>query len=374
MTYLSELFEVYPSEPRVTLPLGLRANDVIFAAGLSGADPLTGRAQGGIETQMRRALASLRQLVERGGGSPADVLHVRAALSDEQTAAGLEAPWQEMFGDASPAPVLEVVVAPLPEGYAVQLDVIASRGGAASPAEAGSEELSLGGDDRPASGMRLGPLVFLQAVTATGYEGMDTRGQIDGAFDNMERLFEQAGANTGQVLRIAGFLRDLGEKDLLNEKMVQVFPDASQKPVHKYVPSVLPPGVSFCLQTIAYAGEERRILEMEGVRHNDPISLGARAANLIVSSRVQARLEPTPEAQAARLLEQHARRLLEQEGGGIENLTQAVFGIGDLAYRYAVESEWRKLWPQGSRMPRLDVTLADFPHSPMPRLEFIALL
>jgi 2-iminobutanoate/2-iminopropanoate deaminase len=373
MASLKEIFEVYPSDPRVTLPLGLRVNDAIYGAGLSGADPMTGRAEGDAESQMTRALASLRDLVERGSLGPEDVLHVRAVVSDEAAAPSLEGPWRAMF-ESSERAVLEVVVSPLPPGYAVRLDVVASRDGAASPAEAGIRELSLAGDAGPAHVMRIGPLVFLPAVTTSDVAGQDTRTQIDGAFENMERLLEGAGTDHSQVLRIAGFLRDLSEKDLLNQKMIDVFPDPSQKPVHKYVPSVLPPGVEFCLQVIAYDGEERRILEMEGVRHNDPISLGARAGNLLVSSRVQARLEATPEEQTARLLDQHARRLLEQEGGGLENLTQAVVGIGDAAYRSAVEREWRKLWPEGSSRPRLDVIQADFPHSPLPRLEFIALV
>jgi hypothetical protein len=155
--------------------------------------------------------------------------------------------------------------------------------------------------------------------------------------------------------------------------MVRRFPEASDRPVHKYVPAALPPGVQFALQAIALEGGPRRIVEMEGIKHNDPISLGALAGNVFVSSRVQARLEPTAREQAARLLDGHARRLMEHVGGSLSDIRQLVWGIGDPAFEAHVREECARVWPAGS-LPQVDVVQAPFTHSPLPRLEFIALL
>jgi hypothetical protein len=153
--------------------------------------------------------------------------------------------------------------------------------------------------------------------------------------------------------------------------MVESFPDAAQKPVHKYVPAVLPPGVNVALQFLARAGVERDI-EIEGIKHNDPISLGARAGNLVVSSRVQGRLAEDAEAQAERLVESHARTVLRHVGGDLRHVTQATWGIGDALYALDVERVMRRHWPETP--PDLQIIEAAFPHSGLPRLEFIALL
>ncbi len=155
--------------------------------------------------------------------------------------------------------------------------------------------------------------------------------------------------------------------------MVSVFPNWSEKPVHKYVPAALPPGVAFSLQAIGLMTDDRRIIEIEGIKHNDPISLGAIAGNVFISSRVQARLEPTAAEQARRLLDTHVRRLVEHVGGTIDDVTHMTWGIGDPAFALDVATECHAVWPNEDS-PQLTIIQADFPHSPMPRVEFTAVL
>jgi enamine deaminase RidA (YjgF/YER057c/UK114 family) len=216
----------------------------------------------------------------------------------------------------------------------------------------------------------IGPVLWAHNVTAADpvHGSMPDGGieaQAEVAFDNLERLLERAGVGRGQLLHIVGYMRDLKDKDVLNVAMVARFPDPSQRPVHKYVPAALPEGVEFALQALAVDGAERRIIEMEGIKHNDPISLGAVAGNVFVSSRVQARLEPTAREQAARLIDGHARALMEQIGGSLTDVTQLVWGIGDPAFEADVLEECSQHWPP-ERMPRVDIIEAAFPHSPLP--------
>jgi hypothetical protein len=175
------------------------------------------------------------------------------------------------------------------------------------------------------------------------------------------------------LLRIAGYFRDLGEKDYLNNRMVSTFPTASEKPVHKYVPAALPPGVAFSLQVLGLMADDRRIIEIEGIKHNDPISLGAIAGNVFISSRVQARLEPTAAEQASRLLDSHVRRLVEHVGGTIDDVTQMTWGIGDSAFAVDIATECQAAWSTEDT-PQLTIVEADFPHSPLPRVEFTAVI
>jgi hypothetical protein len=87
---------------------------------------------------------------------------------------------------------------------------------------------------------------------------------------------------------------------------------------------------------------------------------------------VQGRLEENAEAQAERLIESHARRVLQHVGGALRHITQATWGVGDVAYAVDITKVMGRHWP--SAPPDVQVTEADFPHSGLPRLEFIALL
>jgi enamine deaminase RidA (YjgF/YER057c/UK114 family) len=92
----------------------------------------------------------------------------------------------------------------------------------------------------------------------------------------------------------------------------------------------------------------------------------------VVSSRVQARLMENAEAQAERLVESHARTVLRHIGGDLANVTQTLWGVGDIAYADDIARVMARHWPAG--LPDVAVVEAEFTHSGLPRLEFTALL
>jgi 2-iminobutanoate/2-iminopropanoate deaminase len=347
------------------MPLGLRVNSHIYAGNLTGADPVSGAIELDPTMQLMHALGLLRHSVERAGGGLEHVRRVVASVADPADGEAIELTLSDSLRGAE----IETDVAPLPLGHLVRLDAFATLDDDREQAEL----LYTGG--APA-GVRIGDVVFGAGVTAadpeTGLASGDTAAQMGAAFANLDRVLAEAGLDRGAVLRIGGYLRDLGQKDVLNAAMVEAFPDAARKPVHKYVPASLPPRVNVSLQFIARAGVEREIIEIEGIKHNDPISLGARAGNLVVSSRVQGQLTDDAESQAERLVESHARRVLQHVSGDLRHVTQATWGVGDVAYAADIATVMARHWP--SALPDVQVTEADFPHSGLPRLEFIALL
>ena len=348
------------------MPLGMRVNDMLYAGNLAGADPVTGAISTDANVQLDRALALLGGVVQRAGGSPASLRKLHVCVAREADAAWIMRALLEL----APMATVSAGEAPLPRGCLLRLDALA----AFDRSDELDAELIFPGST-PA-GARIGDVLFSAGVTAvdaeTGALIGDTAVQMRDAFDNLDRLLSAAGTDRRSILRIGGYLRDLGEKDVLNEEMVRRFPDASRKPVHKYVPASLPPGVATSLQVIARIGVEREIIEIEGIKHNDPISLGAKAGNLVVSSRVQGRLLESASAQAERLIESHARTVLRHGGGGLQHVTQTTWGIGDPAYAVDIAGVMQRYWPV--KTPDLRIIEADFPHSGLPRLEFIALL
>jgi enamine deaminase RidA (YjgF/YER057c/UK114 family) len=362
---LKQLFEVFPPQLRATMPAGLRVNGHVYAGNLTGADPVSGAIEAEPMLQLMSALQLLRHAVERAGGGLQHLRRVVATVADPADGEAVEI----TLGDSLRGAEIETDVAPLPPGQLVRLDAFA-----ALDEDAERPALIYAGE-APA-GVRIGDVVWSAAITAadleTGEVGGDTEAQMRGAFQNLDRLLAEAGLDRGAVLRIGGYLRDLGEKDVLNEAMVAAFPDASRKPVHKYVPAALPPGVNVALQVLARGGDGREIIEIEGIKHNDPISLGAKAGNLVVSSRVQGRLMEDAESQAERLVETHARTVLQHVGGELRHVTQVLWGVGDAAYCDDVARVMARHWSEG--LPDVQVVEADFPHSGLPRLEFTALL
>jgi 2-iminobutanoate/2-iminopropanoate deaminase len=363
---LTQLYELYPAPPRATMPLGVRVNDVLYVGNLTGADPVTGAISPDANVQLDRALRLLGRAVQRAGGTPASLRKLHAGLANEQDAAWVTRALLEL----APMATVSVGEAFLPAGHLLRLDAFASLGGGD---ELDAALIFLG--SAPV-GARIGDVLFSAAVIAadaeTGALLGGTAAQLAAAFDNLDRLLVAAGTDRRSILRISCFLPDLIEKDLLNAEMVRRFPDAVQKPVHKYVPSTLPPGVAVSLQFIARLGVERKIIEIDGIKHNDPISLGAKAGNLVVSSRVQGRLMADATQQAERLVESHARTVLQHAGGDLRHVRQTTWGIGDPAYAVDIAGVMQRYWPV--QTPDLRIIEADLPHSGLPRLEFIALL
>src|SRR5690606_11912667 len=97
------------------------------------------------------------------------------------------------------------------------LDVMATLPGSGTP-----ELVALHSGAMPVAA-RLGPVLFTPSLTGASHDGALPDGmpaQVRSAFDNLERLMEQSGVGQGQLLRIAGYMRDLKDKDLLNEEMM----------------------------------------------------------------------------------------------------------------------------------------------------------
>jgi enamine deaminase RidA (YjgF/YER057c/UK114 family) len=368
---LNQLYELYPANSRATMPLGIRVDDTVFAS-VTGADPVTGLADGNVEAQLMTSINTLEGLLERGGMTFQDIERVDAYAS------GVSPETLSMLVTDTLAPrtkLTRIFAQPaiLRSGQRLRLDVVATPNSHRQELR----HIRVAANEAPMA-VRIGPLLFAYDVTPVNatsgrIESEATQEQVATAFENLDRVLDTAGMARTQLLRIAGYFRDLGEKDLLNSRMVTVFPHWSQKPVHKYVPAALPPGVAFSLQAIGLMTDDRRIIEIEGIKHNDPISLGAIAGNVFISSRVQARLEPTAAEQARRLLDTHVRRLVEHLGGSIDDVTHMTWGIGNPAFAVDVATECQAVWPNEDT-PHLTIVEADFPHSPMPRVEFTAVL
>jgi len=130
------------------------------------------------------------------------------------------------------------------------------------------------------SGVRLGAMLVAPALTSvdpcTGrLRGEGLEAQLRAAFENMILFLKAGGAGPEHVARVTVFLTDLAERQLLNVVWSELYPDPNDRPPHKYVPAALPEGVLATVQVLALPDAPRRVLEIPGLVHQDPMSMGA---------------------------------------------------------------------------------------------------
>ncbi len=78
---MSKKFITVPHAPKLPFTPAIKAGDFIFVSGQVGyEDPKTGKEVKGIEAQTRQCLENIKELLEAGGASMADVVKVNVYL------------------------------------------------------------------------------------------------------------------------------------------------------------------------------------------------------------------------------------------------------------------------------------------------------
>ncbi|MEL6760860.1 MAG: Rid family detoxifying hydrolase [Myxococcota bacterium] len=93
-----------PANPDAPYSEAVRAGSTLFLAGKLGIDPNTGQlAPGGIQPETRRALTSIRDVLERHGAELADVVKCTVFLADIEEWAAMNEVYREFFPRKPPA-------------------------------------------------------------------------------------------------------------------------------------------------------------------------------------------------------------------------------------------------------------------------------
>ncbi|MCC7176404.1 MAG: reactive intermediate/imine deaminase [Bryobacterales bacterium] len=99
---------------------------LVYASGQIGLDPQTGLpAEGGIEAQTRRALESLRGVVEAAGSSMSRALKATVYLKSMEDFARMNGVYAEFFPQTPPARTT-IQIGALPKDALVEIDLIAA--------------------------------------------------------------------------------------------------------------------------------------------------------------------------------------------------------------------------------------------------------
>jgi 2-iminobutanoate/2-iminopropanoate deaminase len=102
----------------------IRTDTMIYTAGQTGLDPVTGNlVDGGVEAQTRQVLVNLQNVIEAAGSTIGHVVKTTVFLKDMNDFPKMNAIYAEFFGENPPARST-VEVAGLPKGGVVEIEAV----------------------------------------------------------------------------------------------------------------------------------------------------------------------------------------------------------------------------------------------------------
>ncbi len=359
----------------------VKVRNWIFSSRVHGTDPATGKSPESPDGQADLAYGNLLRLIKLAGGRPNDINQVTTFISDPANAPLAQGYFEKAFSDPKTRPPHWILDAFIRSNLALMTELVATRGDY-GPGERLTEYFAHPDADPVAEAVQLGPIIYAPAIYGRAPEigqfAADFPGQFGTALDNMKAMLARAGTTLGQVGHVTVFMNDLADKPALNAGWTKLYPKPNDRPPHTYVPATLSEGELVRLAVIAVPGGKRKVLEIPGLRHHDPMTIGATMGGLLFSSRIvgtdpSTGVTPSGPADQAEHAFRNVRTLLERAGGTLGNLTQVTAYIGEPAYRGDVQSAWESLFPDAHTRPNLHFLELGLP-GPGVRLEIKAAL
>jgi 2-iminobutanoate/2-iminopropanoate deaminase len=209
-------------------------------------------------------------------------------------------------------------------------------------------------------GVKIGSMVFSSSIMGwdpeTGKMGEGPERQFELAFQNLKTLVEQAGATTENVGLVIVFIRDGSYRSFINKPWLKIFPDEYDRPARKTTATNLPEGVLVQLQLFGVVNRRRKLLEIPGLSHRDPLPMGVEISGRVFSSVIGGQDPRTgkpvqgPEGQIEQAF-QNMRILMEQAGGTTANVGHVWVFLRDRTDQPAMVKTWLKMFPDDGDRP-----------------------
>jgi len=355
----------------------VRIGPWVFSSRVHGTDRSTSQVPGDAQAQIDLAFENLETLMDLAGGSAHDISQITAFVRELEDAPGVEARLREVTAPIRESVTLRTTRSFVRPSMTAMLELTAALPGGQAVIELPDPITRTA--PVPA-GIQIGSLIYLPAMRglnpSTGQLESGYEAQIRSALSNAQAVLENAGAGLENVGQVTVYLRDLSGHPVLNRVWPDFFPDPADRPPHKYVPTALPDGVMAQVAVTAVRGERRTVLEIPGMKHGDPMSMGARIGNLVFSSRIVGTDTRTGAMPAS--IDEQARNafgnvgtLLANAGATVADLTRVTAFLPDESARETVEHAYRA-FAKDVAVPHLDLLVVELPGDSLVRLEITA--
>jgi enamine deaminase RidA (YjgF/YER057c/UK114 family) len=204
--------------------------------------------------------------------------------------------------------------------------------------------------------VNVGNLFFTSGVRgvdlATGALPEDPALQFRNAWHNLAALVEGAGFSTDNIGLVSSFIDSQDYRAHINPGWLELFPDADNRPARKTTAYPLPEGTAVELQAFGVLGHKRTCIEVEGLRHRDPLPNAVRLGDYVFSSVIVPWDLSTSEAVIGEDAQtdqcfDNMRILMEQAGGTIDDVVLQWVYLNDFAYQPYMVDIYLEAWPIG---------------------------
>jgi enamine deaminase RidA (YjgF/YER057c/UK114 family) len=229
----------------------------------------------------------------------------------------------------------------------------------------------------------MGDLVFTSSVPgvdpASGKTPSDPESQFAIAFENLRQLLRDAGAGPDSVGFVTVYTPGREGRAFINKPWLEMFPDDRDRPARKTNHAPLPKGLAVQLQAVAVLNAERQSIGVPGLKHKDPLPMGARLGPYVFSS-VFAPEDPATGKPVEGALAQIKRAfdncgLFMKEAGGSENdINHFWVFMKDFQWQPAMVEEWVRRWPSFGDRPARKTLPYELPASSEIQLQLTGVL
>ncbi len=244
-----ELIQLYSQAPGAVAPAGIRFNDTLYAANLVGVNEQTGALAGGLVPQMEQLLQNMQALVERAGCSLDNIGRCTGYVTRVEDRDPIYGPWDLLFPNAADRPAFKVLVAALPAGQLVKLDMLAVVNGRRT-------RIDIDGVPARDPTVKCGNWVFTSRVHGTDPATSKVKeGGLDAefgqAFVNIVELVKLSGGGKHHISQVTAFLRDLSLAPKVAEHFARTFPAGTAQPQYNVLQAFIGGHLSVMLEMSA---------------------------------------------------------------------------------------------------------------------------
>lgn len=190
---------------------------------------------------------------------------------------------------------------------------------------------------------------------ATGKLAEGAEEQFKHAFANVEKIADAADISTDDIGRITVFTPDPSYRPLINDPWLSLFP-GENRPARKTTHVPLAEGAHIELEITGVPGAGGRTpVEIEGVRHRDPLPMGARLGRHVFSSVLVTDV-PNSKERPARMdaikqVYENMTAFIEAAGGTLQDISNVwtYLGMWDMHPSYV--DVWVEAFPDPHSRP-----------------------
>ncbi len=244
-----ELIQLYSHAPGAVVPAGIRFNDTLYAHNLVGVNEQTGALGDGLVSQMEQLLQNMQAVVERTGCSLDNIGRCTGYVTRLEDRDPIYGPWDLLFPNAADRPAFKVLVAALPGGQLVKLDMLAVVNGHRT-------RIDIDGVPARDPTVKCGNWVFTSRVHGTDPAtskvkegGIDA--EIGQAFANIVNLAKLSGGGRHHISQVTAFLRDPALAPKVGEHFAHTFPTGTSQPQYNVLEAFIPGHLNVMLEMSA---------------------------------------------------------------------------------------------------------------------------